>query len=72
MIGSIVWAISINTLGILFIDNYEVILDNLGKIALGIVILIIGYIFFFQREGWSAYIKAKEAEILLKQSKKKI
>jgi membrane protein DedA with SNARE-associated domain len=34
MIGSIIWAICINTLGIVFIDNYETILDNLGKIML--------------------------------------
>lgn len=72
MIGSIIWAVSINTIGILFIDNYETILDNFGKIALGVIIVIVGYIFLFQRESWSAYIKAKEAEILLKQSKKKI
>ena len=29
MVGSIIWAISINFLGIYFIDNYETILDNL-------------------------------------------
>lgn len=34
MFGSIIWAISINLLGIYFIDNYETILDNLGKIML--------------------------------------
>ena len=50
MIGSIIWAISINTIGILFIDNYETILDNFGKIALGMIIIIAGYIFLFQRK----------------------
>lgn len=34
MVGSIIWAISINLLGIYFIDNYETILDNLGKIMM--------------------------------------
>lgn len=71
MIGSIIWAISINAIGMLFIDNYETILDNFGKIAFGIIIIIAGYIFLFQRESWWDYVKAKEAEILLKQSKRK-
>lgn len=38
MIGSIVWAVSVNLLGIFFIDNYESILDNLGKIMLVIIV----------------------------------
>jgi membrane protein DedA with SNARE-associated domain len=71
MIGSIFWAICINTIGILFIDHYETILDNFGKISLGIIVIVIAYIFFFKRESWSEYIRAKEAEILMRESKKK-
>lgn len=70
MIGSVIWAICINTIGILFIDNYEIILDNFGKIAMGILIIIVGYIFFFQRDAWIVYMRAKEAEILAKQMQK--
>lgn len=70
MVGSIIWAICINTIGILFIDNYETILDNLGKIALWGIILVGFYIYFFQKEGWMNYIKNKEAEILEKQMRK--
>jgi membrane protein DedA with SNARE-associated domain len=36
-IGSIFWATAINLLGIFFIDRYETILDNLGKITLVII-----------------------------------
>lgn len=35
MIGSCLWAVSVNLLGIFFIQNYEAILDNVGKIMLG-------------------------------------
>jgi membrane protein DedA with SNARE-associated domain len=38
MIGSIVWATSINLLGVYFIDNYEFILENLGKIMFAVLI----------------------------------
>jgi len=70
MIGSIIWAISINTIGILFIDNYETILDNFGKIAMGIIIVMALYIFFFQKENFTKYMKDKESEIREKQMKK--
>ena len=38
MIGSIIWATSIILLGIFFIDRYELILDNLGKIMIGLLV----------------------------------
>lgn len=63
MIGSIFWAISINLLWIFFIDNYESILDNLGKITLGIIIVGGLYIYFFQRDSWNSYIQDKQKEI---------
>lgn len=70
MIGSIFWAACINAIGIIFIDNYETILDNFWKIAFWFIIIIIGYIYFFKRESWENYIKTKEAEIREKQKKK--
>ncbi len=63
MIGSIVWAVSVNLLGIFFIDNYESILDNLGKIMLVIIVWVWLYIYFFQRDGWNRYMRDKRKEI---------
>lgn len=40
MIGSILWATSINFLGIFFIKNYETILDNLGKFMIGLLVVL--------------------------------
>lgn len=37
-IGSIIWATSINLLGVFFIGNYQTILDNLGTIMFVIII----------------------------------
>jgi membrane protein DedA with SNARE-associated domain len=63
MIGSIIWAISIIFLGVKFIDNYETILDNLGKIMMGVLILVIGYMYFFQREKLRNYMNEKQKEM---------
>lgn len=63
MIGSIVWAISIILLGIFFIDRYESILDNLGKITLGIIIVVFGYMYFFQRVKLTTYMRDKQFEM---------
>ncbi|MBP6981611.1 DedA family protein [Candidatus Gracilibacteria bacterium] len=63
MIGSCLWAVSVNLLGIFFIQNYEAILDNVGKIMLGGLILFFGYIYFFQKEKFLQYMKDKQAEI---------
>ena len=63
MIGSIIWAISIILLGIFFIDRYETILDNLGKITLGIIIVVFGYMYFFQRGKLTSYMNEKQKEV---------
>jgi membrane-associated protein len=70
IIGSLFWATSINLIGVYFIDNYEAILDNFGKIAMGLIIAFGLYIYFFKRQAWISYMRAKEAEILEKQTKK--
>ena len=70
IIGSLIWATSINLLWIYFIDNYEVILDNFGKIAMGLIIAFGIYVYFFRRQSWIDYMRAKETEILEKQMKK--
>jgi membrane protein DedA with SNARE-associated domain len=62
-IGSIIWAASINLLGIFFIDKYEAILDNLGKITLGILLLVAIYFWFYKRDTLKQYIQDKQSEI---------
>lgn len=69
-IGSIIWAVSVNLLGIFFIDQYESILDNLGKIILGILIITFTYFWFFRRESLKQYMRDKQAEIEEKIQKK--
>ncbi len=54
---------SVNLLGIFFIDQYEIILDNLGKIMLGILILIFAYFWLFRRDSLKGYFRSKQQEI---------
>ncbi len=70
MIGSVVWAMSINLLGVYFIDNYETILDNIGKISLGILVVVFGYFWFFKRVSLMNYWNDKNHEIEEKIAKK--
>jgi membrane protein DedA with SNARE-associated domain len=70
MIGSVVWATSINLLGVFFIDNYETILDNIGKITFGIILAIFGYFWFFRRDSLVNYWNDKNREIEEKIAKK--
>lgn len=72
MVGSVFWAISINIIGIFFIDNYEKILDNLGTITTTLLVIFIAYMYFFKRESMKAYAREKEAELNRKIEKKMI
>lgn len=69
-IGSIIWAASINLLGIFFISQYESILDNLGKIMMVILGLIFAYFYFFRRDSLKQYMHDKQQEIQDKIDKK--
>lgn len=69
MIGSILWAFCINILGILFIDNYEVVLDNFGKISTVLLFAVLGYFYFFKRESLRFYMQEKQKEIMEKSRK---
>lgn len=61
-IGSVIWAITINLIGVFFIQNYEIILDNINKIlTLGIVALLL-YLFFFKKEALKQYWHDKNQE----------
>jgi len=70
-IGSIIWATSINLLGILFIDQYETILDNLGTIMMVILGLVFAYFYFFRRDSLKQYMQDKQQEIEEKITKSK-
>jgi membrane protein DedA with SNARE-associated domain len=63
MVGSIIWAASINLLGIFFIDNYQVILDNLGKVMTVFLVGTIAYFYFFKKEFIKTYMRDKQNEI---------
>lgn len=63
MVGSIIWAASINMLGIFFIDNYKTILDNLGTVMLVFFVGVIGYFYFFKKELLTSYMRDKQNEI---------
>lgn len=62
-VWSVIWAISINLLGIFFIDKYEIILDNLGKIMLALLVGVFGYFWFYKRETLKQYMRDKQEEI---------
>jgi membrane-associated protein len=68
-IWSIIWATSINLLGIFFIDQYEAILDNLGKIMLVIISAVFAYFWFFRRDSLKQYMQNKQREIEEKMEK---
>lgn len=65
-IGSIIWAITINLIGLFFIQNYEVILDNIGKITTTILIAVLMYFFIFKKDALKKYWDDKNAEMLEK------
>lgn len=62
-IGSIIWATTINLIGVFFIQNYEIILDNIGKITTGILVAVLVYIFIFKKEWLKNYWNEKIQEI---------
>ncbi len=68
-VWSIIWATSINLLGIFFIDQYETILDNLGKIMLVIISAVFAYFWFFRRDSLKQYMQNKQREIEEKMEK---
>jgi len=70
MIGSVIWAVSINLIGIFFIDNYETILDHIGKVTLGIIVAIFAYFWFFKKASLVNYWNDKNREIEEKIAKK--
>ena len=58
-----IWWIFIIGIGYFFGEYYEVILKYFWRIMLTIIILVIGYIYLFQREKFTTYIEKKNSEI---------
>jgi membrane protein DedA with SNARE-associated domain len=67
--GSIIWAISINLLGIFFIDQYETILDNLGTIMLVVLGGVFAYFWIWKKETLKQYMRDKQREVEEKMTK---
>ena len=63
LFGSIIWATSVNLIGVFFIDRYESILDNLGKIMLFVILAVFGYLYFFRRDSLKQYMADKMQEV---------
>ncbi len=72
-IGSIVRAVSMILLGVVFAKNYETIIDYIWYFFIGILLLFIWYIYFFKKEAFMKYIEEKNKEIdeQIESSKKK-
>ena len=63
IIGSILWATTIITLGVTFVTYYKTILSYFSYFLGGIMVSAIVYVYFFKREAFMTYIKEKEKEI---------
>lgn len=63
IIGSVLWAGTIITLGVTFVTYYKTILSYFSYILMGIMIVTILYIYLFKKEAFMAYMKEKEKEV---------
>lgn len=70
ILWSIIWAITIITLWVVFAHYYKIIVDLMSYIIFGIFILIWTYIYFFKKKEFAEYIREKNEEIDEKLSKK--
>lgn len=63
IVGSIIWAITIITLWVVFASYYKQIIDRITYILFWILIMLWIYISIFKRKEFVQYIKDKNAEI---------
>ena len=61
--GSILRWVVMVLLWVFFVENAEVILENIGKIILWILVVFMAYIYFFQKEKFMIYWKEKNEEM---------
>lgn len=62
-IGSVVRATSMILIGVVFAKNYETIIDYLGYIVLGSLVIAGLYIYLFKRAAFMKYLDEKNKEI---------
>lgn len=63
IVGSVLWAGTIITLGVAFVTYYKMILSYFPYILMGIMFCAIVYVYFFKKEAFLSYVKEKEKEI---------
>jgi len=63
IIGSIVWAITIITLWVLFAQYYEVVIDNAWKVMIWIMLATWFYIWKFKKKEFKKYMQEKNEEM---------
>ncbi len=68
-IGSLLWAVVIIVVGVMFGHYYDIILKKLPWILGGLMVVIIGYILLFKKKEFMKYLEEKEAENLEKEEK---
>ncbi|MDD4151946.1 MAG: DedA family protein [Candidatus Gracilibacteria bacterium] len=69
VIGSIVRSSTMICIGVVFAANYEKIVDYMGYIIAGIMLLSFAFIYFFKKEAFMIYLNEKQAEIEEKQKR---
>ncbi|MDD3302221.1 MAG: DedA family protein [Candidatus Gracilibacteria bacterium] len=62
-IGSIIRAITIVVLGVLFASYYEIIIDYMIYIMIGVTLLVSFYIYKFKKKEFMDYVKEKNEEL---------
>ncbi|MCH8518700.1 DedA family protein [Candidatus Gracilibacteria bacterium] len=63
IIASTLWAAIFVTIGVFFAEHYEVIVQYIGYIMLGIILSILAYFWFFKRESLVRYWQEKNKEM---------
>lgn len=63
IVGSIIWTTGMVILGVLFVQYYEVVLQYIRYVVMGIIFLGIGYVLIFKRVAFKQYMADKEAEM---------
>lgn len=47
----------------IFVDNYELVIDNLWKIMMWLILVLCAYIYFFKKEEFKKYLYLKQKEL---------
>ena len=63
IIGSVLRAVVMVSLWVFFVNNAEKILDNIWKILLVLIVGLMVYIYFFQKEKFMQYLEEKQKEM---------